>query len=179
MKAVKILIVNLITAMRGASVFLLGYFLAVSYLAALGLVIMFALSDKLDGELARRLNATTKFGAIFDPLIDKVFYLGGLFLLVPLAPPLGEIFLQTFWPEFLLIAIRIPYLDKELSVQAPATHYGRFKVGCQSFALIEILLGLSLGRSDVITIGIYIAWGCIFLSFLSFYSHFDDSFKTA
>lgn len=180
MKAVKILIVNLITAMRGASIFFLGYFLSVHYLAALALVIAFALSDKLDGWLARCWNATTKFGAIFDPLVDKVFYLGGLFLLVPLVPPLEEIFRQTFWPEFSLVIIRVPPLNKKLGVQTPATLYGKIKMGCQSFALTEIVLGLLMKRPDIITAGTYIAWGCVFLSFLSLASHFwDEKSKTA
>ncbi len=179
MKAVKILIVNLITAMRGASIFFLAYLLSIHYLAALGLVAVFALSDKVDGWLAGYWNAQTKFGAFFDPFVDKVFYLGGLFLLTSLVQPLGEIFRQTFWPEFSLVIIRIPPLDKKLGIQPPATQYGKFKMGCQSFALIEILLGLLLRRPDIITTGIYIAWGCIFLSFLSFYSHFEDPLKTA
>lgn len=179
MRAIKVLVVNVITAMRGASIFFLGYLLSMHYLAALGLVVMFALSDKLDGWLAGRWNVRTKFGEFFDPFMDKIFYFGGLTLLTPLVPPLREIFLQTFWPEFLLIAIRIPPFDKKFGIQTPATQYGKVKMCCQSFALIEILLGISLGRSDVITTGIYIAWGCIFLSFLSLSSHFESQFKTA
>lgn len=172
--------VNLITAMRGASIIWLAHLLPHYLFAAILVVAGFAATDWIDGYFARRWNATTKFGAFFDPLVDKIFYLGSIFLLIPIMPPLetslapslGEIFRQTFLPEFLLIAIRIPPLDKKLGIKTPATQYGKFKMICQSFALIEILFGLFLQRPDMITTGTYIAWGCVFLSFLSLTSHF-------
>lgn len=53
--------------------------------AALTCLIAAALSDLVDGYLARRLGVTTKLGACADPLSDKVFYLATLPLLVFLA----------------------------------------------------------------------------------------------
>jgi cardiolipin synthase (CMP-forming) len=40
--------------------------------AALGIFILMAISDALDGQLARRLNQMTRLGAILDPIADKV-----------------------------------------------------------------------------------------------------------
>jgi CDP-diacylglycerol--glycerol-3-phosphate 3-phosphatidyltransferase len=39
---------------------------------AVGVFVVMAITDKLDGYLARRLNQTTKLGAVLDPLADKL-----------------------------------------------------------------------------------------------------------
>jgi CDP-diacylglycerol--glycerol-3-phosphate 3-phosphatidyltransferase len=41
-------------------------------------LVLSALTDLFDGVLARRLNVSTRFGALADPLTDKVFYLTSL-----------------------------------------------------------------------------------------------------
>lgn len=48
---------------------------------AIGIFIVMALSDLLDGFLARRLNARTRLGAILDPLADKVLIICSVVLL--------------------------------------------------------------------------------------------------
>jgi len=42
---------------------------------ATGALVIAALTDLYDGMLARKWNVVTKFGALADPLMDKVFYL--------------------------------------------------------------------------------------------------------
>lgn len=44
--------------------------------AALGIFVVAALSDALDGWLARRTGSLSRHGALLDPLADKVFVLG-------------------------------------------------------------------------------------------------------
>jgi CDP-diacylglycerol--glycerol-3-phosphate 3-phosphatidyltransferase len=43
--------------------------------ASLALLVLTSLTDLLDGRLARRWRVTSPFGAVADPLMDKVFYL--------------------------------------------------------------------------------------------------------
>ena len=45
---------------------------------AVGLLIASAFSDWLDGKLARRWNQQTKFGAMLDPLADRLYILSTL-----------------------------------------------------------------------------------------------------
>lgn len=47
----------------------------IAALVALVCLIIAALTDLFDGLLARRWNVSTNFGAMADPLMDKVFYL--------------------------------------------------------------------------------------------------------
>lgn len=49
--------------------------------AALGIFVAMAISDMLDGILARRMNARTRLGAILDPLADKVLVICAVVLL--------------------------------------------------------------------------------------------------
>ena len=49
--------------------------------AALGIFAVMAVSDFLDGLLARRLNAKTRLGAILDPLADKALIIWSVVLL--------------------------------------------------------------------------------------------------
>lgn len=60
---------------------------------AITIFILAALSDVLDGHLARRWNAVTPFGRVMDPLVDKVLVLGAfMFLAGPglATPPPSE-----------------------------------------------------------------------------------------
>jgi len=49
--------------------------------AALGIFVLMALSDLIDGVLARRLNAHSRLGAILDPLADKVLIICAVVML--------------------------------------------------------------------------------------------------
>src|SRR5689334_20099182 len=49
--------------------------------AAIGIFAVMALTDKLDGYLARRLNQTTRLGTILDPIADKLLVASSVVLL--------------------------------------------------------------------------------------------------
>jgi len=49
--------------------------------AAVGVFIVMAVSDVIDGVLARRLDAKTRLGAILDPLADKALIISAVILL--------------------------------------------------------------------------------------------------
>ena len=49
--------------------------------AAVGIFVLMALSDALDGMLARRLNQRSRLGAILDPLADKVLVICAVVML--------------------------------------------------------------------------------------------------
>lgn len=53
-----------------------------TYLAAAGLFALAAVTDWLDGYLARKLGQSTRFGAFLDPVADKIIVVTALVLLV-------------------------------------------------------------------------------------------------
>src|SRR5262245_5188119 len=76
------------------------------YLAALLVFAVAALTDALDGYLARRLNQMTAIGRQLDPLVDKVIICGGFVFLLAV-PDSG------LWPSMVAAII-----VRELIVQA-------------------------------------------------------------
>ncbi len=73
---------NAITLLGLPVTLLASYFYAIGKLRIAGLTLAFAgLFDVLDGEVARRLNRVSKFGAFFDSTIDRFeefFVFGGI-----------------------------------------------------------------------------------------------------
>jgi cardiolipin synthase len=64
---------NAITVVRGVLIPVIGALLVEQrYIAALWTLLVSALSDLVDGQIARRFNARTRFGAIADPVADKL-----------------------------------------------------------------------------------------------------------
>jgi CDP-diacylglycerol--glycerol-3-phosphate 3-phosphatidyltransferase len=53
-----------------------------AYMASAAIFIAAAITDWLDGYLARKLGQTTPFGAFFDPVADKLIVMAALVLLV-------------------------------------------------------------------------------------------------
>ncbi len=69
-----------------------------------------ALTDLFDGALARRWKVVTKFGAMCDPLMDKVFYLivfPTLLWLLPIGKPIER------WHALFMVVLTILYLLRD------------------------------------------------------------------
>ncbi len=77
---------NVLTLLRIALIplFVLAYYLAKSWAHMLATIIFIlaALTDWLDGYLARRLQQTSPFGAFLDPVADKLMIAAALVMLV-------------------------------------------------------------------------------------------------
>src|SRR5262245_60237612 len=56
-----------------------------SWLLALAVFLVAAITDWLDGYLARKQGLTSAFGRNFDPLVDKVLIGGAFIFLLPVA----------------------------------------------------------------------------------------------
>ncbi len=149
------------------------FFTIPSYpLAALCLFSLAALSDAVDGRLARRWDAQTRLGAILDPYADKILYLSTLFYLRHAAPAIPWIFFVTAPIEVALALIRIYTISLWLSIHSiQANEFGKMKMWVQSSATMCMLLGLTLNDHDVVMLGAGMAVGAIFLSWKSLVSH--------
>ncbi len=65
-------------------VYWLPWPMATKNLVATSLFVLFALTDWLDGYLARKLNQTSAFGAFLDPVADKFLICAALLVLLEL-----------------------------------------------------------------------------------------------
>jgi CDP-diacylglycerol---glycerol-3-phosphate 3-phosphatidyltransferase len=111
---------------------------------AFWLFLAVALSDILDGWLARRGNVITAFGRIADPFVDKVLVIGAMVYLAVL--PWSRHFFPAWVVvvivarEFLVTGIR-GYVES-VGAQFPADWFGKVKMFLQCLA-VGIALGLA------------------------------------
>lgn len=105
---------------------------------SLGIFLIAAMTDFLDGYLARKWNLISSFGKIVDPLADKILILGILFIfsykgVVPLI--LASI---IAFREILLTVIRLLLLSKKIVIASIQS--GKFKTVSQVMVVIAIYL---------------------------------------
>ncbi|HTF89580.1 MAG TPA: CDP-alcohol phosphatidyltransferase family protein [Planctomycetota bacterium] len=112
-------------------------------LYAFWLFIVVAVSDVLDGWLARRGNHITAFGRIADPFVDKVLILGAMIFLAVM--PWSRAYFPAWVVvvilarEFLVTGIR-GYVES-LGAQFPADNFGKVKMFTQCIA-VGVVIGM-------------------------------------
>lgn len=124
-----------------------------------------AVSDTVDGTIARRLGPTTS-GAYLDPLADKlqvigalgVLYLKGAVSLVPLSLVVVR--------ELAVSALRSVAARRGISI--PATPFGKAKTTAQMVAVGLYLLPSLGGRSWIAEVALWIAVGFTLASGLDY-----------
>ena len=90
------------------------------------------LSDKLDGEIARRRNLITDFGKLFDPLADKAFMLSAFLVLINLGWHTELVIILMMIREFLVAGVRMAASVEGETI--PANIFGKLKTLLQMIA---------------------------------------------
>jgi CDP-diacylglycerol--glycerol-3-phosphate 3-phosphatidyltransferase len=112
------------------------------------------LTDVIDGPVARKLNVTTKFGRMLDPLIDKVLVCGAFVCFAIIGEPkLFEIKPATMsiihWSAAGVIILREVYVTalrhiaEARGVNFAATASGKIKMFLQSFAIGTVIIKIA------------------------------------
>lgn len=141
---------NQITLIRLGLAFVLPFFL-LSYLpfgktAGLFLFIGAALTDYLDGSIARRNGTTTVFGKLMDPLADKVLICSAFICFAAqnqIVP--AWIVIVIMAREFMVTGIRLLAANQGLVVEAG--RWGKHKTIWQIVVIIVIITGEAM-RDD-------------------------------
>lgn len=106
------------------------------------LFVIGAITDKLDGYLARKNNQVTNFGKFLDPIADKVLVISALIILV------GEQKLPTWIPiiiilrEFAVSGYRLIAVQQNGKVVA-ANIWGKLKTVTQMIAIIMAFIDVN------------------------------------
>lgn len=129
------------------------------------------LTDAFDGRLARKWGAVSKFGAILDPLADKIIYLGTLLALSLSLSYIFWIFFITLPLEAALMAIRFEPLKTRFKTSVSATGIGKEKMCLQSSAIVVMMLGAIIDYQLLIIEGMIITSLAILYSWASLMSH--------
>lgn len=125
------------------------------YTAALVLFVIAAITDWLDGWLARRMNVMSDFGKLMDPIADKVMTAAAFICLIPEKAIPAWAVIVIISREFVITGLRLLAASK--GVVLPAERLGKHKTAWQMVTVSYYLLLLSLmeaERAGVIT-GLY------------------------
>mgnify|MGYP005686159793 CR=1 FL=1 len=120
---------------------------------ATAIFILAAISDWLDGYLARKLDQTSKFGAFIDPVADKLIVIAALLLLVELGRVHSMIALVIIGREFAISALRewMATIGKPGGIAV--AYIGKLKTGFQMAAIICLLYFENIGLLPIAFIG--------------------------
>ncbi len=136
---------NHITVFRFITIPFIVYFLLNEYyIAAFVLFIISAISDAIDGAIARTRNKISDWGIIFDPFADKLLIgsVGGVLIYKFLNPVLA--FTVIFLEVFLIVSSYYRFKGRVI----PAKTVGKVKMILQcvgvSFIFLFIVTGISI-----------------------------------
>ena len=97
-----------------------------------------ALTDSVDGYLARKYNQVTVFGQFFDPLADKLLISAALVALVDQGKLSAWIVMIILTREFIVSGLRLVAVAR--GVVVPASPFGKIKTITQVVAVIALIL---------------------------------------
>ena len=100
------------------------------------LAILAGLTDLLDGYIARRYNFVSDFGALMDPLADKIFVTGTMLMAVEYRLMPAWIAVAVLCREFMVTGLRTLAAKKQVVISAD--RWGKLKT-----ALQMVMLGIA------------------------------------
>src|SRR5689334_10140331 len=146
------MIPNIPTALTWLRIILIPVFVGIYYVpqewlsqtmanwVGMGVFALAAITDWLDGYLARRLGATSAFGAFLDPVADKLMVAAALILLVQLGRAEAYLAIIIIGREIAVSALREWMAQLGRSRKVAVAFIGKVKTVAQMTALIALLL---------------------------------------
>ena len=134
-------------------------------LVATIMFVVFALTDWLDGYLARKLNQTSSFGAFLDPVADKFLVCACVLVLVHLQRADVFVALIIIGREIAISALR-EWMAQIGASRSVAVHMiGKVKTVVQMVAIPFLLFdGVLFGVVDTHLWGVWLIWAAAVLT---------------
>ena len=107
----------------------------ITYIVIDVIFIIAAITDKLDGYIARSRNQITTFGKFLDPIADKIVVITAMVMLVELNHLPAWIPIIVIFREFVVSGYRLIAVEKNGKV-IPANMWGKLKTVTQMLAII-------------------------------------------
>ena len=148
----------------------LGFFW--SRIAAAIIFGLTALTDMLDGKIARKHNLITDFGKFMDPVADKLMTIGGYIALLTTLTDDRLFFMIFAWATFVVILREIAVtslrmiVSNSASVVIAAAMLGKIKTVSQIVCIVVMILEPAFLANTVI--GQYHILSYIFVAFMVF-----------
>ncbi|KPA12263.1 CDP-diacylglycerol--glycerol-3-phosphate 3-phosphatidyltransferase [Candidatus Magnetomorum sp. HK-1] len=144
-----------------------------TFFAAL-LFIAAAVTDFLDGFLARKRGLVSDLGKVLDPLADKVLVCSSLIMLSHLNWIPGWLVCIIIAREMAVTGLRGISAEK---IDVSATRLGKFKTGFQIAAIIPLLFHYPYFGINFHAIGMLLLWIALIFTLWSGVDYFKKFFK--
>jgi len=157
---------NFLTVFRFVSIpFIIFLLITGDYNNSLWLFILAALSDALDGALARTRQQITDWGIVFDPVADKLLIGVVAFIIISkvISPYLAGVIILL---EIILVASSYLRFKGKL---LPAKTVGKIKMILQSFGVFFLLLALVTNNQNLVVLATYTLYLSIIFALLSLF----------
>ena len=107
-------------------------------IAAAVIFILAAVTDMLDGHIARKHNLVTNFGKLMDPLADKLLVMSALICMVEVGDVAGWMVVVILGREFIITGMRQVAAAQGIVIAAGTT--GKIKTITQMIAIPLLIL---------------------------------------
>lgn len=118
-------------------VFIVVFLMGCRYVATV-IFILAAITDMLDGKIARKYNLVTNFGKLMDPLADKLLVMSALICLAQIGDVPGWMVIIILGREFIITGMRQVAAAQGIVIAAGTT--GKIKTITQMIAIPLLLL---------------------------------------
>lgn len=155
----RVLVIPLLCVLYAWNINILNYVCAALFGVA-------AVTDFLDGYIARKMNSVTKIGELLDPISDKLLVSSALVILVGADVLSAWIAVIILCRELAVSGIRLAAAEQGFSIKV--SYFGKIKTTLQDVA---ITLLMTRSEGDIRTVGVIALWASIVFSYFSAYEY--------
>jgi len=136
-------------------------------LAAAVVFVIAAVTDLLDGYLARRRSQVTKLGRLLDPIADKLLVLSGLILLVQFQRVAAVVAILIIAREVAVTGVRAIAASQGIVLSAETI--GKYKMVAQVVAIVLLILedGILPAAWNLHLVGTVVLYAALALALIS------------
>jgi len=171
---------NMITMLRiGVIPVLFGLLFSPGPVMSLVITIFFiaaALTDLLDGYVARRFKIVTTMGKFLDPIADKLIVNTAMILMIPTGRIPAWIVAVIIIRDFAVDGIRNIASSEGMIIQA--SPLGKRKTLCQIFAVSALMIHYPFIGADAHAVGMVILFIALILTVISGIDYFLKFYRT-
>jgi CDP-diacylglycerol--glycerol-3-phosphate 3-phosphatidyltransferase len=143
------------------------------------LFIMAALTDLLDGYVARKYKIVTNMGKFLDPVVDKLIVNTAMILMIPIGRIPAWIVAIIIIRDFVVDGIRTIATSEGMIIEA--SKLGKRKTLCQIFAVSALMIHYPFIGADAHMVGMVILFIALWLTIhsgvdylIKFYRHVNN-----
>ncbi len=141
----------------------------------LAIFLLAALTDLVDGIIARRTKSITRTGALLDPMADKLLMSAAFISLVELGLAPAWMVTIIVGREFAVTTLRLVAMERRVAIAANS--WGKAKTAAQVVAVAILILGRKLGQWAVL--GMVALWIALALTVISMILYFTRNWSRA